>query len=88
MSLDGGPGPAPDLKHLIWRPRRDDKAKFELRPAVKQHYPEAVVAIEALRRTLRPEFRAPEEKDRIEEAREEAGRTEWQNDQIDQWEGR
>jgi len=84
VSLDDRPGRTPDPEHLIWRPRRDKKSGYELRPPVKQHYPEAVVALEALRWTLRPEFRAPEEKDRIDEAQEEAGRADWQNDLL--WE--
>jgi len=84
--LDSGSGPSPDIEHLIWRPRRDDKEKFELRPTVKQHYSGAVVALEALRRTLRPEFQAPEERTRREEAEAYAQQAEWQNDQLSQTE--
>ena len=52
----GKPGRAPDLHHLIWRiSSGPDRGELKLRDHVKSHYKQAVVALEALRLTLRPQ---------------------------------
>ncbi|GAA4002256.1 hypothetical protein GCM10022631_11150 [Deinococcus rubellus] len=48
---EGKPGKPADPRALIWR--HNARKELELRPYVKTYYPQAVVALEALRRTLR-----------------------------------
>ncbi len=50
---DGGkPGQAADLHHLIYK---EDRGRLTPRPHVQKRYPRALVALEALRRTLIPD---------------------------------